>query len=1830
MKKLLSFCLALVMMLTLMGMGGSPRPEDVVSIKAINIRDQQVINNNKPIMITFSAPMVPEEKVKQEIPMGQMPVVLTPQVALTGQWVSQDSFVFHAKDGYPKGRQFYMQIKDGLKSIEGNPVGFAFSFRTATTTVRYMDVDRFDFKTNTLRLVIQLSQPVSGESLAKHLTVTDVATGKNFTAEVGESGESSMHAIEVPMGERVDKIEVTISEDKGEKDPAPIGLESAYIAHLSLPTEKPKGTDPAVEVTRAASGKKSDLNLREPYCSQYDGIMRVRFPFTRSIADQPLENLIVVDPPLPYEMSGYRDSLNISQDLTPGQVVSVTLKAGLMDNEGNTLETDVTRSVTIDDYYPRVSFPDMGNFLTSAYGSKVAVDLVNIDQIVVSLQRQYDNNLPFINFDDDYYDNKAYLARDLLSKRIDITAEKNEILRRGIDIEALAEGRHGVFKLRLEYYKKHEYNNDYYMSYEGAAERWVILSDIGVTSRIFPSGATVFVNSLSTAKVLPDANVRIYSKSNQLVAQGRTNAQGVMEYKVGQEWDSQLRPYTVVVESGKDITVLPMDYTTSVSTEDTGGSRAYLEKGYEAFLYTPRGVFRPGETVDIKAFVRDARHIAPAPFPVLFEVVSSRGLEAGRGSATLSAEGGASFSFQLPTSAPTGIYYAKLSVPGTKEEIGTTHFNVEDFVPPRLEVSLKAQEARLVSDGSAEMNLSAMYLFGAPGDGLNYELGYRARAKAFSHKDWSDYSFSNSERRFDAESNLKYITGSLDKEGKTQVEFSAPDNWGEENTSPLSVQLIASVMEDGGRWVTTTGEMEYHPTDYYLGMKLPKADYFDPGKAVKIDLAAVTVDGKVQESSEKLNIEIFNVKGVWNTTVRNGRYVYNWNERLTPVKKEEVALKKGQGEFSFTPAQYGTYLVRLSDGTTTSSRRVSVWGSWDSYEGSAARGGSGRLDKLELLLDKSEYNVGDTARLTVKAPFAGTLFLGIERASQVSTRIINMDKSSIVVDLPVNEMMDPNATITAWVYRPLQAENKEWFTHRAFGVTSLSLARKPFKISVEAQAPERATPSAPLSVPFVVSDEKGNPIQGEFSVALVDEGILSLTNFQTPDPLSFFYAKRYSLANSYDVYDRLLRPELKAIALLKPGGDGAAEEAYQGSLSTEQIFLAEFIATVNTNAQGQAVAEFDIPEYSGKGRLMIVGAAKNRFASSATPVRFARDVVVEPSAPRAVAPGDSFDINLKAFTMESALTGEAEIAASVTGPLKLSGDVKNKLTLGKAGSKNLTIKASALNEGGIAEVAISVKIPGREDMNFTKTVQIAVRPPYPRTSAVISELVEAGKSKSLKIPGQWLPGTTSASFSVDRSPVMAILPALNYLREYPYGCLEQTTSRAWPWLTMTSILKVLEPENREEASITKTLASTVTRISSMQTPEGGFSTWPGGSTPHVWLSVNASHFLVEAKDRVPVAQSTLNGCIKYMRYLLIAPTNYFGDEGYAYTTKAYAAFVLTRAGDAPLSWLQTLTEHEKKMLPSGRIFLAASKALHSGNSKPLEPLLKADLTIPKEYRYGYSLETSLRNQSLQLMAWSLVDPRNSATGTLAKNVAESLGKTKWYTTQEAGIAALALGLYVEKMPALAGKTLTADLTAAGKTLGQMTGERVILSNEEVPRTDKGQPEEITVTTSGSGVAYCIYSVRGVPMAPPKAASNNLVLTRTWTNSDGKVIFNEKTNGPVVVKQGDRVTVTIRLKPEFSINDIVLSDLTPGGMEVENPRLNTSAGEAAQYAPGYLDLREDRLLVFFTQLYAPKGYEYTYTMRAVSRGTFVLPQVAAEGMYNPEINAISTPAILVVE
>ncbi len=1818
--------------------------------------------------LQFSQAMLDPAKTPlgQAVAPEQLPFTLTPPVAGEGKWADQNTLIFTSYEAIPRATAISLAFREGAAALNGvklvqAPVSFTpYPFIFSAQQVRYA-------KDGTVSIRLDFYCKIDPAKVKGALTVT-AKDGKKlpFELEPATGDKAGFQAMLLVRPEQFGELAVALPEGfTSEEGPQGIAKNAAIrtvnaTSMFAVRTVRPRQSD-------------------SPPWSRY-----IEVNTTNDVDIATVRQYLDITPETEVKVEARSGGFVISGDFITRPRLSLTFKKGMPGIMG-LLTEDFKSTVVFNDFAPRLAFDTQGSILSPNRSMRIPLSTINVERVQATLWQLPESNIPLMGMG--FFDNyKKHLSRKLAVRAGEVNAVRNRAAVNSIDLTQIAGKAKGVFLLtvadasdpkKVRSDEPRDMDEGYYDEdgeMASQVEKLVVISDIGITARIMPEGVTVWANSIASAEAVKNARVRVFAANNVLLAEGRTDNDGLWNHVRKTPWEGRERPALVLVSvageakdapkaepglaepSVTDMAYLKLDSNLAAdSAFDTGG-REYLKAGYEAFCFMPRGIFRPGETVDFKVLVRDAQLKAPQPFPVAWTVTSSTGRSVGRGTAMLSADGGAAFALPLVPSAPTGKYAMSVSLPGQKRTLGFCQFAVEDFAPPRIEVKLSSDVPFVVADGSAGVTVDAKYLFGAAAAGAPWESRLRISPHYFSHPDWRSFTFPAGD--LSAPSGDAENSGNLDEKGLATVNISPDSEW---KGAALNMSLTVRVREDGGRWVARNISVPYYKNPVLLGYEVPRQEA-QAGTPYSVRVAAASPDGKPSG--------LKNVTAVAETIqdyyVRSDRG-YTRSVKYTPVATVDVALKDGTGVFTFTPPKRAEYRIRVfeggGDGTAEMTARLSVW----SGLAGSDDGGSPLIDRIMLSWDKAKYAVGETASLKIRSPFPGKLLVVLEGEKEIYRQVLTMKGAETTVRVPVLIAMLPTAYASAWVIRPVK-ENETWGAHRAFGVIPLKADQSAARIGITLTAPDRTLPKGEMPVSLVLKDALGKPVRGEVALAFVDEGLLSLTNFATPDPFGFFTAKRGMQGMVYDLYDNLMPLSTKKPLSLHPAGGEGGDGSLLSPLNRKLELLSIFLGTVTTDAEGKAAATLKLPEYSGKGRLMAVAVSDAGVGSASAQIRIARDITVEATVPRMVAPGDTFTAPVLIFGDGDA-SRKALIRFITEGPLAVEGVKEFRVSLDAKTPRvalALPVKAGAAADMGALRIVTGIE--GSADAPFEQRLEIPVRPPFPRLTKTGGGVVRAGEAATIDVGGGFFAGTQKVTLSFSDAPSVSLVKALGYLGAYPYGCLEQTTSSAWPYLTVPQMLKNLDPEKAQDSEFKAALDFAVRRILAMQRPDGGFNYWPGASrsdNAYAWGSVYAAHFLTEAKGTGLVPPDALKAALGWLRSYLAGSLPEKGDWQImdALSAKAYIAYVLTLNGDAPLGWMQFLKDQGKFLSPSARIFLAGAYAVATGKSAPLKEL--GVQALPEFGYCGWSLESSPRNEALRLLMWASVDPFAAETAELAKRVMEDGNKDRWRSTQENAMAVMALGRYAEKT---ATKSKNYEATLGGeKQIATFThGQNPVFTRKDMNPAPPAAPEALKVAVTGEGATYYAWTTSGVPVKAPEPFSEGLFVGRRWILPDGKVIdfmdF-DKDGKPspaarsLSIPQGTKVTVLLYVQPKASMNSLVLADIVPGGFEIDNPNLAPD-GDSNPAAAGTLidpktkkpipapkafagsyslnsssetrtEMRDDRLLLFVNQMSARPAV-FVYTLRAVTKGSFVLPPVSAEAMYDPSIRALTAPGTVTVE
>ncbi len=1619
-------------------------------------------------------------------------------------------------------------------------------------------------------LEFEFSGPVDPDELVKHLKLT--YPDKKSTAFQRVGGRpSSRVRIRCPRPKH-DTLHIEVSKGLAGTE-GPLGIENAYRSQVKV------------------SGELKLVGIYADFAGSRGGSSRgrIRVKMNAPVETASAKQFVTLVPPVDFTIDPDSRGFKILGEFKCGERYRVKLKPGLSAGVVRSLGTELTRTVWFPDKPKRFHFSASGGYLRPTGLLKVPMVSTNVESVHLSVERLYASNLVAHVLGRSEW-RIGDLGTKAFRKKIKIKGERNEDIETLLDIREIAKGDpRGVYRLALKSSETDYWDSDSTM---------VVVTGLGATARLWAGHAMIWVTTLADARPAEGVKATIYSDRRQPLGSAITDRDGLAMVSLAQTPQGE-KPAMVVLQRGKELSYLNFSGTEKAYGSGCYRGRPFLSKGYEVFAFTERGAYRPGDRVRLSAFLRAPGCSAPPEIPLEVAVFKPGGRKLLKRVVKVDVAGRASLVVEIPRGAPTGRYRAEWRLPASKRSLGEARFRVADYIPRTLRMKLVCAGKRYPAGKPFTVSVSAEHLFGDPAKGLSTHCRVRFFASAFSHQDWKGYSFGDS-RRNHGRSDVTELVQKLGADGKATFQLRAPKL---ETPAALTAHVEVEVQEAGGRAISERIAVDLDSWQCYLGVKLPEESPTCLQPAV-FQLAAVAPDGKARAEARRFKARLYRV--TWSNVLRrtgDGRLQYDWTRREELVTAAEGAFAKGRARITFTPEHAGTHrLVVESGGACPSVVDLYV-------QGPGAGWATEDPEKLLLTLDKSAYRPGETVKLTIRGPFGGTALVCVETDRVIEKRIVEMSAGQSALDFTVAESWRPNVYITAAVVRPVQPE-KDWRPHRASGAVCLKVDNRDRRLKLDLLAPKEVRPGADLELAVRVS--AGGEVQSGVAVVLaaVDEGVLSLTNFRGPDPWRFFYAARRLGVRSFDMYGRLA-PELSAWRLGKaaaPGGDRAPELGAELSrrlnpVDAKRVKTAVLWAgTLLTGDDGIARAKFRVPEYVGELRVMATVAGGRRFGSLSKPLKVRSPLMARPSWPRFLAPGDEFDLPVTVFNKTGA-GGRVKLNLAFTGPLQAVVKLPVSVEVPAGGEKtaHLRLRATGVGKAG---ARLSARL-GAE--SYFETVELAVRPACSFTRSAGSVVVEAGKETRIEVAGDFWPGTGKGTLVVAASPTVELAGAASYLLRYPYGCVEQTTSRLVPLIYLREIASgAVGAEEVEEI-----LRAGFLRLRMMQTHGGGLAMWPGGGTPYACGSIYTADVLTEArKAGHDVPKDVLDPLLAYLQRNLESWTT-AGDK-WKRSQAAYACYVLARSGKPPHAWLARLEEKLKgKDVPVTARFHLGAAMLAAGQPKVAREFIGDARPGCKIRQSGGYLDSPVREAAVMLLVLLDVDPESAQVPALAERLRKSVKLGRWGTTQDNSFALMALGKYARRQKTAADIKATATLPD-GST-------RSFTSKEGLSLRDLKPGQSVLIKAEGKGKLRAFWSAEGVPRGGKvKEEDSGFSVRRTILDMKGRPIISGK------LVQGRLYRIKLTVKSQRALENLVITDLLPAGLEIENPdlrgsaRLNTGTTQG-HWRVRHVERRDDRMLIF-ADIWYWTG-EYNYVVRAVTCGKFTLPAVDAACMYDPGVYSV---------
>lgn len=1368
------------------------------------------------------------------------------------------------------------------------------------------------------------------------------------------------------------------------------------------------------------------------------------------------------------------------------------------------------------------------------------------------------------------------------------------------------------------------------------------VTDIGLHLRRHAAQLDVFTTSLKSGGALSGVELSLVDEAGKALAQAQTDSEGHAVFT----GSDKARAVLARRGGGKEMSVLSLnDAALDLSEFDATG---HPSRSNKLFVYAGRDLYRPAESFQVSVLARDADGKPLAkPLPITLTVKKPDGsklaeqlLQPGK-----TGTGYYQHTITLPADAPTGGWTLQARVdPGAKQPDAQWAFKVEEFLPERMKLKLTASEATLLGEVSLPVQVQGDYLYGAPAAGNRLQATVATervtnplgqKLPGFIFGDFDDDKARSRQDVADVE---------LDAEGKTEVALTA--NLAE-RSSPMRVRGSFSLLESGGRPVVRSLERTWWPAAALVGVR----PLFDRNVAPEGGLAGfevVRVDSSgAFKPAKDLKLTLTYEERRWYWRYDDGR---GWNSGFNSTDElvEARTLKLAAKTTVNLPVRWGRYRLEIEDPETQQTLRYAFYAGYGAQDADDI---GNRPDRVQLKLQGAPFKPGDVAKLAIKPPHDGEAIVTVEGDRVLWTKRIGVKASGTDVEIPISA--DANWSrhdlyVTVAAFRP-GSQGDKVTPARALGLVHLSLNREDRKPKLALSVPAKVLPSTPLPVSVKVPQLAGKA--AIVTVSAVDVGILNITNFKTPDPQDFFFGKHRYGADMLDLYGRLIEKMEGNVAKQRFGGDASKRDTQ--SMPRKVLLVDLFSGPVQLDAKGEATVNLKLPDFNGTLRVMAVVSSADSYASAQAETVVAAPLVAELNMPRFVSPGDKATIALDVTNLSGA-PQEIKVAVSASGPLKISGGAE-VIKLADKQRQILKFQAEALDASGLAPIQVKVTAG---PLSITREAALQVQPITPLVRESRRIRLEPGATQVVDkalLDAFWA-GSASLALNVSNTPPIDIKEQVKGLLMYPYGCLEQTTSSAYPLVFIDDEAAKrwgMTPVPREERA--KRLEGAFARLAGMQQPKGGYGLWEASSPYEAWLSSYVTGFLQDSRDagfNVPEAmlKRSLDNLLEQFQrspgqQTTPAKDIRRDDKGRVadwrdaevlrmahqrFAEAAHAGYILAREQKAPLATLRTLHDqyrsHALSPLPLVHLGLALKLMGDEGRAKmALDDAMARSYGYqpddPSNYWWSQWLGdygSRVRDRALAYALLLRHKVAHERRENLLFDLSDDFSRRNYYSTQER----LALFLAVQAATNGAGKddAWKTSLSVGAKS-DAWTGTGTGQQSFELAQLKSG----IALKNDGAAPLYLDVTAQGYPVKPLPPTSDRIAVERAMFTTEGK---------PVTARQfttGEMFIVRLRVKAPQSIKDGLVVDRIPAGFEIEN--LNLSQGpKAGEFTVDgvniaqananerivHTEYRDDR---FVAAASLGQQLELFYLVRAVTPGRYVVPATFAEDMYRPEVRGI---------
>ena len=1340
-----------------------------------------------------------------------------------------------------------------------------------------------------------------------------------------------------------------------------------------------------------------------------------------------------------------------------------------------------------------------------------------------------------------------------------------------------------------------------YYGRERSISRNILASNLGIVAKGESDQNLLFaVTDLRTAMPLSQVDLEVYNYQNQLIGNLVTDKQGMARVS------TSVKPYLLIARQNDQRGYLRLDESSALSLSRFDVTGQPVQKGVKGFIYGDRGVWRPGDTLHVVFVLEDKLKQLPLNHPVSFELINPMGQLVMSENRSQDLNGFYYFPIATSPDAPTGNWNAMIRVGGLSF---TKLIKVESVKPNRLNINLDWGTAVLKPGQQSKGRLQVNWLHGAPGRNLRVHIAATLTQMKTSFPQYSSYEFDDPSRRFDSQE-INLFDEKTDASGYAAVNPSISVM--EAAPGMLQAHFITRAFEEGGDFSIDRFTIPYSPYRVYIGMKVPEGDPHS-GMLVNdtdhtIDVVTVDADGKPVSLNE-IRVDIYKVQWRWWWDASGENLAsYMGSTYQEPFISKTISTSEGTGSFSFRipHPDWGRYLIRISDTAGGHSTGKLVYVDWPDWTSRAHGDDPQAAAMLSIRTDKENYQVGEQVQVTLPAMQQGRALVSVESGSQVIDAYwVEAKGEEMRFSVPVTAQMAPNVYIHVTCIQP-HAQTVNDLPIRMYGVVPVFVEDPASRLSPWIETPETMHPGTTASIR--VGEKDGKPFT--YTLAIVDEGLLALTRFKTPDIWNAFYAREALGVKTWDMYDFVIGAYGGRLEqIFSVGGDEALVQPPQSQANRFKPMV-RFIGPFTLDRGRTNTHKIDIPQYVGAVRAMLVAGNQSAYGHAEKTIQVKNPLMVLTTLPRVLSPGESFTLPVSVFAMDDHVR-EVKVEVVVNNTLRLTSGSSRQLTFNQTGDQVTNFDIEVGDIQGVAKVKVTA-VSGNE--HAVQELEIDVRNPYPPISTSAETVIEAGKDWTTSFAPIGISGSNSAIIEFSSIPPIDFGRRLKYLIDYPHGCVEQITSAAFPQLFIGSVLDM------DAAMITYTennIKEAIRLIASSQLPGGGFRYWPGHSDASDWGSSYAGHFILEAEAIGFALPSRLKeNWIRFQQNkargwnpnsaIKPAQTNDFSD-----LNQAYRLYTLALANSPEMGAMNRLREH-RPLSVQARWRLAAAYVL-AGQTEAANELIEGIAMDVQPYNaFNSSYGSRERDIAMVLETLTLMDKRSEGIA-LVRQLSSALTSQNWMSTQTTAWCLLAVSKFTGGQPPASDMRIAYKVDR-GNEVSLVVNKAVTQIPIEINHIKN---YDLHVANEGSGMLFARLILSGKPDAGLVKEENNLLQMRVaYRDMSGNLI------------ESNRMLQGVDFLAEVSVthpgggghySDMVLTQLFPSGWEIHNTRMDEFVSAHQASVPSYQDIRDDRVHTHFdiapgqTKLFVVK-------LHAAYRGQFLLPGVFCEAMYNDRVYA----------